>query len=93
MWRCGSRALPPRSLATARQLPGWTAAEAEGRVFPTALAAVRAYVGDAPTRKDRPRWQLSEALLASWNDTPTRQAIVDFVDTVTDEGGDWFRRP
>ena len=46
-------ALPPRSLATARQLPGWTAAEAEGRVFPTALAAVRAYVGNTSPRKDR----------------------------------------
>ena len=46
-------ALPPRSLATARQLPGWTAAEAEGRVFPTSLAAVRAYVGSTPARKDQ----------------------------------------
>jgi hypothetical protein len=26
-------------------------------------------------------------LLASWNDTPTRAAIVDFVERVTDEGG------
>jgi hypothetical protein len=28
--------------------------------------------------------------LASWNDTPTRAAIVDFVDRVTDEGGAHF---
>jgi hypothetical protein len=26
-------------------------------------------------------------LLASWNDTPTRAAIVDFVESVTTEGG------
>ncbi len=31
-----------------------------------------------------------EALLASWNDTATRQAIIDFVDTVTAEGSDGF---
>ena len=29
----------------------------------------------------------SVAPLASWNDTPTRQAIVDFVAAVTDEDG------
>jgi hypothetical protein len=29
-------------------------------------------------------------LLASWNDTPTRKAIVDFVRAVTTEGGDSF---
>ncbi len=34
-----------------------------------------------------------EELLASWNDTATRQAIVDFVDTVTEEGGDGFIPP
>ena len=34
-----------------------------------------------------------EALLASWNDTATRQAIVDFVDTVTEEGGAGFVAP
>jgi MFS superfamily sulfate permease-like transporter len=45
-------ALPPRSLATAQQLPGWQAAAAEGRVFPTALAAVRAYVETTASRKD-----------------------------------------
>jgi len=32
-------------------------------------------------------------LLASWNDTPTRAAIVDFVDRVTDEGGAHFVPP
>jgi FMN phosphatase YigB (HAD superfamily) len=36
---------------------------------------------------------VSEDLLASWNDTSTRQAIVDFVDTVTEEGGDGFVPP
>jgi high affinity sulfate transporter 1 len=45
-------ALPPRSLATAQQLPGWQAAAAEGRVFPTALAAVRTYVETDATRRD-----------------------------------------
>ena len=35
----------------------------------------------------------SDDLLASWNDTPTRQAIVDFVDAVTAEGGDGFVPP
>ncbi len=34
-----------------------------------------------------------EDLLASWNDTATRRAIVDFVDTVTDEGGAGFVAP
>ena len=34
-----------------------------------------------------------EDLLASWNDTKTRQAIVDFVDTVTEEGGDGYVPP
>ena len=32
-------------------------------------------------------------LLASWNDTPTRAAIVDFVQRVTDEGGAHFVPP
>jgi MFS superfamily sulfate permease-like transporter len=45
-------ALPPRSLATVQQLPGWQAAAAEGRVFPTALAAVRAYVEGTSSRTD-----------------------------------------
>jgi hypothetical protein len=36
---------------------------------------------------------VSEDLLASWNDTPTRQAIVAFVDTVTTEGDDGFVPP
>ena len=34
-----------------------------------------------------------EQLLASWNDTATRRAIVDFVDTVTEDGGDGFVAP
>jgi phosphoserine phosphatase len=34
-----------------------------------------------------------EGLLGSWNDTATRQAIVDFAATVTDEGGDGFVAP
>ncbi len=29
----------------------------------------------------------ADTTLASWNDTPSRQAIVDFVERVTDEGG------
>ena len=37
-------ALPPRALATARQLPGWGDADAAGRVFPTSPAAAKAYV-------------------------------------------------
>ena len=32
-------------------------------------------------------------LLASWNDTPTRAAIVDFVERVTDEGGAHYVPP
>jgi phosphoserine phosphatase len=35
----------------------------------------------------------SEDLLVSWTDTPTRQAIVDFVNTVTDENGGGFVPP
>jgi hypothetical protein len=38
-------ALAPRALATAQQLPQWSEAVDEGRIFPTSLAAVRAYVG------------------------------------------------
>jgi sulfate permease, SulP family len=38
-------ALAPRAMATARQLPGWAEAERAGRIFPTSVAAVRAYVG------------------------------------------------
>ncbi len=38
-------ALPPRALDTARQMPGWAAAEAAGRIHPTSLAAAKAYVG------------------------------------------------
>ncbi len=38
------RAIPPRALALARQLPRWGEMEASGRYFPTALAAARAYV-------------------------------------------------
>ena len=36
---------------------------------------------------------VDEQSLASWNDTPTRQAIVDFVDTVTTEGNAGFVPP
>jgi SulP family sulfate permease len=36
-------ALNPRMLATARLLPRWRELDEAGRVFPTALAAVRAY--------------------------------------------------
>lgn len=36
-------ALPPRALATARKTPRWHALDADGRVFPSALAAVRAF--------------------------------------------------
>ena len=36
---------------------------------------------------------VAEALLASWRDTPTRSAIVDFVDRVTAEGGAGFVTP
>jgi hypothetical protein len=32
-------------------------------------------------------------VVASWNDTPTRAAIVDFVERVTDEGGAHFVPP
>jgi hypothetical protein len=35
----------------------------------------------------------SADLLASWNDTPARQSIVDFVDAVTSEGSDGFVPP
>lgn len=35
----------------------------------------------------------SEALLASWRDTPTRAAIADFVRRITDEGGAEFIPP
>jgi MFS superfamily sulfate permease-like transporter len=38
-------ALAPRALATAQQLPQWSEAVDQGRIFPTSLAAVRAYVG------------------------------------------------
>ena len=33
---------------------------------------------------------VAEALMASWRDTPTRQAIVDFVGRVTCDGGSGF---
>ncbi len=36
---------------------------------------------------------VNEQLLASWKDAPTRQAIVEFVDTVTDSGGSGFIAP
>jgi FMN phosphatase YigB (HAD superfamily) len=35
----------------------------------------------------------NEDLLTSWNDTSTRRAIVDFVNTVTEPGGDGFVPP
>jgi sulfate permease, SulP family len=47
-------ALPPQALATARQQPGWAAAVSAGRVFPTSLAAARAYVGPTPTERSGP---------------------------------------
>ena len=47
-------ALPPRSLATAQQLPEWQAAAAEGRMFATSLAAVRTYVEPTSPRTDQP---------------------------------------
>jgi phosphoserine phosphatase len=36
---------------------------------------------------------VAEQLLATWNDTPTRQAIVDFVHATTTEGSDRFVQP
>jgi phosphoglycolate phosphatase-like HAD superfamily hydrolase len=36
---------------------------------------------------------VADALLASWRDTPTRRAIVDFVGRVTSEGGDGYVAP
>ena len=36
---------------------------------------------------------VAEALLLSWRDTPTRAAIMSFVDAVTDEGGSGFVVP
>jgi len=36
---------------------------------------------------------VDEELLASWNETSTRQAIIDFVDTVTTDGSDGFVPP
>jgi MFS superfamily sulfate permease-like transporter len=41
--RCWIAGLPPQSLATARQLPRWDEMASAGRLFPTALAAVRAF--------------------------------------------------
>ena len=38
-------------------------------------------------RTEEPRHDHAEDLLASWNDTPTETAIVDFVDAVTDATG------
>jgi sulfate permease, SulP family len=43
-------ALNPRALATARLLPRWREFEESGRIFPTALAAVRAYRARQPRR-------------------------------------------
>jgi SulP family sulfate permease len=40
VWAAG---LPPRALALARQLPAWQRIDEQGQLFPTALAAVRAY--------------------------------------------------
>ena len=36
---------------------------------------------------------MTTGVLASWNDTPTRAAIVDFVERVTTEGGPDFVLP
>jgi hypothetical protein len=41
-------ALNPRALASARLLPRWQEFEESGRVFPTALAAVRGYRAREP---------------------------------------------
>ena len=42
--------LPPQTLATARQLPQWEEMVADGRLFLTALAAVRAFRSEHSTR-------------------------------------------
>ena len=85
-------ALPPRSLETARAVAG-----VGGGELPRVACSRRRW---PPPRL---RWQhlrgrtaqmaTDEELLASWNDTPTRQAIVDFVDTVTDRGRRRVRPP
>ena len=36
---------------------------------------------------------MAEAMLTSWNDTPTRAAIIQFVEMVTDPDTDWFLTP
>jgi hypothetical protein len=36
-------ALPPKALHTGRQLPRWRELEQSGRLFPTAMAALRAF--------------------------------------------------
>ncbi len=41
-------AIPPRSLATAQQLPRWDEFVSAGRLFPTALAAVREFRRNPP---------------------------------------------
>jgi phosphoserine phosphatase len=39
------------------------------------------------------RTMVAEALLVSWNDTPTRKAVIDFVGNVTSEGSAGFVPP
>jgi MFS superfamily sulfate permease-like transporter len=52
--RCWIGGLPPQTLATARQLPRWDSMVSDGRVFPTALAAVQAFRAERAERAERP---------------------------------------
>jgi len=45
LWFAG---LPPRALAAARLTPRWRELADEGRLYPTALAAARAYRHPSP---------------------------------------------
>jgi hypothetical protein len=50
--QCWFADLPPQTLATARQLPRWDEMVADGRLFPTAVAAVRAFRAERAAAPD-----------------------------------------
>ena len=57
------------------------------------LAALLLTVGCSPPTEQAPSTGADTSVLASWADTPTRARIVDFVESVTREGGASFVAP
>src|SRR6185437_16186778 len=72
-----------------RRLPRRAAVQVHGREPPPGRDRCQRRGLQRPRapRRDAPQTPMSGEHLTSWNDTPTRRAVVEFVERVTEEGG------